>query len=189
MPFPQSLQKRPPSARQDFYTLFVLMLIALIIGPVLVFTGVHIDRRDRVSLQWPKITCKMLHWHKTYHSGGVHGGGSDSFAATYTYVVNRRRYVGSQVSVWQVDLDIGSADFADFAVAHPVDSPVDVYYDPQNPGNAVLIPGPYKTFVRLFIIGGSLLCANAVVVVFLLPSRFARMRREKMSYKLEKQVS
>lgn len=98
MPFPQSRQNQA-TARQSFYTLFVLMLIALIVGLVFVFIGVHIDRRNRVSLQWPKITGKMLHWNKTYHSG-VHGG-SESFAATYTYVVNQRRYVGSQIAVWE----------------------------------------------------------------------------------------
>jgi hypothetical protein len=73
--------------------------------------------------------------------------------ATYTYSVNGRRYVSHQLSVWSHDLSrAGKA--REFANAHPVRSTVDVHYDPQNPSNAVLVPGADEFGDHVFVYGG-----------------------------------
>jgi hypothetical protein len=91
-------------------------------------------RHDRLSLHWPTVPGVMLQADVAYGSRPGHS----YVKATYTYNVNGTRYVSHQISLWSPDLErVGGAE--SFAKAHPPNSSVNVYYDPQQPDNAVLI--------------------------------------------------
>jgi len=108
-----------------------------------------------------------------YHPGGRHSSGTYSITATYTYVINERRYIEHQITLWNPDL---RGRTGDFAARHRVPSPVDVYYDPQNPANAVLIPGADEWGNRVSIIYGGVLFAFGLLAALLLPSKFAKYK-------------
>jgi hypothetical protein len=107
-------------------------------------------RRDRPSLHWPIVPGVMmqveLHHHPRLH---------DYVQATYSYIVNGTRYVSHQIRLWNPDLS-RDYDAKPFAEAHPANSSIDVYYDPRNPENAVLIPGADESGCKALIRGGSI---------------------------------
>jgi hypothetical protein len=155
------------------------MLVGLIAGPLIIFYGIHANHRDRPSLQWPKVSGKMMQCDRGYHSG-THSS-YYYVIATYTYVVNGTRYVQHQITLWSPDLSRGDATA--FVAAHPTPSAVDVYYDPQNPANAVLIPGANEAGNRFFMIDGSVLFALGIFLTFMLPRKFARYQTQKQQEK------
>lgn len=159
-------------ARQVFYTLLGGALIGLIGGPLSIFQGIDANNRERPSLQWPKTSGTMTQC-DIIRTGGHPG---EKIAATYTYVVNNERYTGHQVTLYGY-YDAMKID--GFAYSHPASSAVDVYYDPQNPGNAVLVPGADESLNQFKIKCGYMVIALAVVIAFLLPARYAQMQQEK----------
>lgn len=169
-----SLSQWPPNqamvARQTFFTLLIIALVGLTCGPLFFFKGIDANNRDRPSLQWPRTTGKMMLCYQIYHPGGRHSSSTYSIAATYAYVLDNHRYFGHQIALWSPDLQ---GKTGNFVAMHPINSPVDVYYDPQNPENAVLIPGADEWNNRVFIDGGSVLFVLGIIMVFRLPSKFA----------------
>ncbi len=156
-----------------------MMLVGLIAGPLIIFYGIHASHRDRPSLQWPKISGKMMQCDLGYHRG-THSSYC-YVTATYTYVANGTRYVQHQITLWNPDLSRGDATA--FVAAHPAPSAVDVYYDPQNPANAVLIPGADEAGNRFLIIDGSVLFALGIFLAFMLPGKFASYQAQKQQEK------
>jgi hypothetical protein len=155
------------------------MLLGLVGGPLIIFDGVHSNQRDRPSLQWPEVSGKLMQCDLGYRSG-THSS-YHYVTATYTYIVNGTRHVEHQIALWSPDLSRGNA--TEFAAAHPAPSSVDVYYDPQNPANAVLIPGADDAGNRFLIIDGSVLIALGIIVVLMLPQKLARYQAEKKQEK------
>ena len=133
------------------------------------WTGVFLlrirtDHRDRPSLQWPAVSGKILqcrqeshHWRSTRYWVDV----------TYTYTVNGREYVGHRIAPWSVDLEeLNNSDRpSTFAAAHPVGSHVYVYYEPEHPDNAVLLPGPDEVGNRKFMLCGYIALSGGVLFV------------------------
>jgi len=132
------LKRRPPTWR-DYWSGQIILWGLVFIGPAFIFYGYYADQRDRPSLQWPKVSGVVMRCDQMYHSGRH---AYYNIAANYTYVINDRRYVGNQITLWNRDLHGGGGRTSAFVAAHPVRSAVDVYYDPLHPENAVLIPGP-----------------------------------------------
>jgi hypothetical protein len=131
--------------------IFSLFLFAGGVGMILY--GNASLRHDRSSLHWPTVpgVMQQVEWHyRGFHT-------SYSYVqATYSYIVNGTRYVSHQIRLWNSDLrsDLSGDVYAKpFAEAHPANSSIDVYYDPRNPDNAVLIPGADefndKNFIRI----------------------------------------
>lgn len=172
-------RKQGSPARQVFCLFIVLMLLGLVGGPLIIFDGIHSNQRDRPSLQWPEVSGKLMQCDLGYHSE-THSS-YHYITATYTYIVNGTRYVEHQIALWSPDLRHGNATA--FAAAHPVPSAVDVYYDPQNPADAVLIPGADEAGNRFFIIDGSVLVALGIIVALMLPRKFASYQAEKQPEK------
>src|SRR5262249_8640841 len=155
-----------------------LMGMFVVIGLLLALQAVHADHRDRPSLQWPKVSGKMMQCDKVYHSG--RHGGSYGITATYTYLINDRRYVAHQIALWSPDLRGKPGDFAD---KYPVSSTVDVYYDPQNPENAVLVPGPDEIGNRMSIRAGIASFVGGILLIFLLRPKLAEYKAQMESQK------
>jgi hypothetical protein len=119
------------------------MVIFVLIGPALVFYGYYADHRDRPSLQWPKVSGVVMQCEQVFHRGR---NSHYTVTINYTYFVNGRRYLGSRIALWSPDWSGGGGRTQAFVITYPVRSTTDVYYDPQNPENAVLIPGANEEF-------------------------------------------
>lgn len=144
------------------------LVLALFMAPY----GVYCLRRDRPSLQWPTVPGVMMQA-DVHRYSGRHSSGT-ILNATYSYKVNGTRYVSHQVRLWHNDLSI-SGNAASFALTHPVRSTVTVYYDPQNPANAVLIPGANEFADQQFIWAGPVATLLAAFQLLRLRKQYARM--------------
>lgn len=127
-----------PMTRWDYYSLQFLRMLFALIGAGMILWSVYAEHRDRPSLQWPKVSGTITQCAEIYHSGRH---AHYSVDVSYAYIVNGTRFVGNTIARWSPDFGDGRPT-GQFVDAHPVRSTVDVYYDPQHPENAVLIPGP-----------------------------------------------
>ncbi len=170
MPILPALRKRRPPRWRDYYTLLFLFLCAVLLGPWFTFYGLYADHRDRPSLQWPKVSGMLVQERKRYSVGRT----SDEMVnVSYTYAVNGHHYVGHHIPAWSTQWDAYEDDRSmAFANAHPVGSVVAVYYDPEQPDNAALLPGPDVAGNRFFMIGG---CAILVCGLFLVTMNFNKL--------------
>ncbi len=175
-----SSTRSPSTPRQNYFAVLILMAMFVVIGPLLVLQGIHADHRDRPSLQWPKVSGKIMQCDRVYHP--ARHGGSYGITATYTYVLNDRRYVAHQIALWSPDLRGKIGDFAD---KYPVSSTVNVYYDPKNPENAVLIPGPDETDNRMLIHAGAISFIGGILLIFLLRPKLAEYKAQMESQKIK----
>ena len=132
-------RNQQPATWQDVRNLRLMLWCANLIGPIFIFTGLHANYRDRPSLQWPTASGTMMEslvWH--------HQASKSSYyyvSVAYRYDVNDKHHIGHQVALWNPDLH-GSHDQAkSFVAAHRTNTPVEVYYDPDQPERAVIIPG------------------------------------------------
>jgi len=97
------------------------------------------------SLGWPRAAGIVMQsdlGSRTQRHGRWHARTTDYYAdIRYTYQVNDRRYVAQRISLINFDLasQTGTAARA-FLADHPARSTLDVYYDPQHPEAAILIP-------------------------------------------------
>lgn len=133
--------------------------------------GMFCLRRDRPSLQWPTVPGVMM---QADVRRGITRHHSDRLTATYSYEVNSTRYVSHQVRLWNSDLG-NTGNAASFARAHPARSTVAVYYDPQNPANAVLIPGANEFADQQFIWLGPVIIILAAFELLRTRKQYARM--------------
>ena len=76
---------------------------------------------------------------ENYHTGR---NSYYNVSVSYAYIINGRRFVESRIALWNRDLHGSGGRVHDFVAIHPVRAAVDVFYDPEHPENAVLIPGP-----------------------------------------------
>jgi hypothetical protein len=171
---------RGTTPRGIFHSYLVLTLVGLIVGPLIIFKGIHANHRDRPSLEWPKVSGKIMQCDKMYHSGSRRSNGTYSIEATYTYTINHQHYVEHQITLWNPNL---MRKTGNFILLHPVSSPVDVYYDPQNPANAVLIPGADEAGNRFTIICGCILFACGMVSATMLRPAYAKYKVQRQQEK------
>jgi hypothetical protein len=84
------------------------------------------------------------------------------FDVEYTYTVNGRQYTGTKYHVWP--RLVGNKYWFAARDAHPVGTPVTVYFDPDDPTNAYLSPGlgPDALFIAWFLAPFNLIMVGAV---------------------------
>ncbi len=121
--------------------------------------------KNRETLKW--FFSDVNNFHKTigvikssntYHTG-VRGGWS--FSITYEYFVDEAKFESSRVHFgYQTSSDVSYAQ--GFVNKYPVGKEVEVYYNPNDPSEAVLEP-EIKWFGLLYYIGGYILLS---VVLF-----------------------
>jgi len=150
-------RNQQPATWQDVRNLRLMLWCANLIGPIFIFTGLHANYRDRPSLQWPTASGTMMEslvWH--------HQASKSSYyyvSVAYRYDVNDKHHIGHQVALCNPDLH-GSHDQAkSFVAAHRTNTPVEVYYDPDQPERAVIIPGADEAGNRVSIGCGAVIFA------------------------------
>lgn len=115
-------------------------------------------REHRASLHWPSVEGTILQSERVR----VSGRGSPSYYAktAYTYKVNGTTYTSSQISLWTDYLAGVAGDH--FLNSHPTNSTVTVHYNPQDPTNAVLLPGADERANRTWMVVGAVILLLAV---------------------------
>ncbi len=141
-------------------------------GPVFIFCAINDDYRYGPSLHWPKVSGAVMQCEEVYHRR--YRNSFYSVEVTYTYIVNEQHHVGRRIALWSPDLH--GKQTGEFVSAHPVHSTVDVYYNPQQPDIAVLIPGPDELGKRIFIWCGSIISILGLWIIFRLRTRRVAMR-------------
>lgn len=146
--------------------------IFLVAGLCMIPYGMFCLRRDRPSLQWPTVPGVMMQ--ADVRRGITRHSQTDRLTATYSYEVNGARHVSHQVRLWNSDLG-NTGNAAAFAQAHPVRSTVEVHYDPQNPANAVLIPGANEFADQQFIWAGPVVIILSAYQLLRIRKQYARL--------------
>ena len=117
-------------------------MLLLIVAAALVLIGIYIlvlGRRSMqvgtASLTWPKTPGRIL-------TSEVKRGakGSARAAITYGYSVAGQSHTASRVNLSLAGSNLNES--SRIVNAHPVNSDVTVYYNPADPAEAVLEPGP-----------------------------------------------
>jgi hypothetical protein len=136
--------------------LMALIACVLVGGGFLVFGWINAIKVS-VSRRWPQVTGTITRSSVQSNTDAD----TDPYAVSieYHYVVNGVAYTGAQ----QMGSFIRQSSAQARAERYPVNSRVIVYFDPEQPANAVLEPGYTK--VMLAIAGG--------VVFLLLGARLA----------------
>jgi hypothetical protein len=164
-------RKRRPPTWGDYYALLLMYLCFVLIGPALILYALYANHRDRPTLLWPKVSGTIVQCQRKHYSG-LHSS-SEAVDVTYLYAVRGHHYVGHEIAPWSTDLDgYNGVRPAAFATAYPLGSTVDVYYEPQQPDQAVLLPGPDVQANRNFIYAG---CGFLLCGLFLVTMNFNRL--------------
>jgi hypothetical protein len=123
----------------DYYSLQFLRGLFAMIGAAMILYALYANHRDRPSLLWPKVTGTVMQCERVSYGSGGHSHYAVNIR--YNYVVNGGHYMGNTIARWSPDWGDGRGT-QQFAAEHPVQAPVDVFYESEHPENAVLVPGP-----------------------------------------------
>ena len=114
------------------------ILLGLTLATLLPFAALPQYLRAKSSLQWPHtkavITASYLVVGHFKQMKGYRG------VVQYRYQVGSAEYSGSRLSFGRTHLAVQDA-WQKVIDAYPVGKSVDVYYDPKDPGFAILEPG------------------------------------------------
>ena len=124
------------------------MNIALLAGMALTLFGIYLLKHSLSSYQkalasqrWPSVNGQLtdvLLW------GSRNTGGEikevEKLNVEYNYQINGQNYTGTLPTFYTLMYP----ETLEFANQHPVNSDIKIYYNPKNPSESVLIPGPRK---------------------------------------------
>jgi Protein of unknown function (DUF3592) len=126
----------------------------IIIAIVFIFLWLRGRRQVSSALNWPAVSGKVVFATvETRHSHSSSGGTSTAYYpnVTYEYTINGQRYQSSQISFGsQVGLGNYNAVLKK-VVGYPINSMVQVYYNPDNPAQAVLEKSAPASKIFLFV--------------------------------------
>ncbi|MEZ4733989.1 MAG: DUF3592 domain-containing protein [Caldilineaceae bacterium] len=151
-----------------FRWLRLLPLLFVVVGGVSLFLGVRQITRANASQSWPAVTGVV-----TVSELGKHLGNDRNDATTYSadisydYRVNDRDYINGAVTFGSVSSSEPSSARR-VLQRYPVGHAVTVYYNPVNPGEAVLEPGVHGGAWFLPLVGSIFLVVGAIFFVLLL---------------------
>ncbi|MGE0339870.1 MAG: DUF3592 domain-containing protein [Xanthobacteraceae bacterium] len=146
---------------------FFLTILAAFAG-LLVFATVYKYIEVRIAARWSSVPGKILSAKVVQRKAG--GTGSDqrhaelrNFAeVTYEYVVQGRRYRASRVSVGE---DLGNYRVEETLAKYPAGVPVMVFYNPANPGEALLERDvPEGLFRFMFLLVGGIVAVGLALI-------------------------
>lgn len=132
-------QEKTHNEKQRETLFFFIFLLA---GLLLIFLGIGTVKQAFASRNWPSCSGKILSSSVEKTSSGVGKNRSSSYTAAvlYEYRVAGQRYTSNQIFFGQYNFGSRSPAQA-LAAKYPAGKRVLVYYEPQNPANAVLQPG------------------------------------------------
>ena len=121
-------------------------------------------KKAQASIGWPSVNGDLL---KVRLWGKRNVGGTmqevENLRVSYSYDVRGISHTGSTVAFYTLVYP----ETVDFAQDHPVNSEVAVYYQPDNPSESVLIPGPKpgsKRYSDLLLAGIGVLISAGIAI-------------------------
>ena len=128
----------------DFTNIFTLLIVWGLLGFVFVLGNfflyreiVHTQNRENATLTWPtvpgEITASKVKKRHDSENGTV-----EYPHISYTYEVNGKKHHSSNIMAGG---ELGGMNVESTLARYPLGLKVTVYYDPQNPKDAVLEPG------------------------------------------------
>lgn len=124
------------------------MNLPLIVGIVFTLFGVYLiihavrnHRRAKQSESWPKVSGKLLNvelWGKRNIGGEMKD--AEKLSVKYEYTLKGKVHESSTVAFYTLMFP----ETTQFAENNSPDQSVDVYYNPADPSESVLIPGHRK---------------------------------------------
>jgi Protein of unknown function (DUF3592) len=129
------------------HLLFSLAAIAFAIGAWAAVQGA-------ATLRWPRVTAKIVDATLTLHERETRDRPDQrhTFAVHYQYAVGGRDYVGGAIEPYDLGMQ-NSAGAVKMRDRFPVGSAVQVAYNPNNPAEAYLMPGPSSFSLILLGLG------------------------------------
>ncbi|MCP9291970.1 DUF3592 domain-containing protein [Gracilimonas sediminicola] len=112
-----------------------------LLGIYLLIYALRNHKKALASQNWPKVSGKLVSinlWGKRNIDGQMID--ADKLSVKYDYSVHDKVYAGTVVAFYTLMYP----ETTEFAEDHTTDSPVDVYYNPAEPSESVLIPGHRK---------------------------------------------
>jgi hypothetical protein len=122
------------------------------------------------SYSWPHVTGRII---SSVAQSKLMRGRYGEFISNwpdvrYEYVVGDRRFVGDRIMF--IHLGFSKSTTQRLVDAYPVNKVVAVYFDPRNPGSAVLEPGIWWLFIPILAFATLL----AVLMVWIINAAFRR---------------
>ncbi len=121
-------------------------LVFLAVGLVILFFLLRQLRRAWQSRQWPRVRGTIQHsgtQRKVFYQSPSHPADrveSTTLDFRYDYTVHRQAYTGTRVTLSDSVIKTGR-QLQRRVEQFPPGKTVDVYYNPENPAESVLIPG------------------------------------------------
>lgn len=126
----------------------------IIIAVVFVVAALRSRRQVSAAQDWPTVNGKVIYATvETRHSHSSHGGTTTSYypKVTYEYTVNGQRYQNSRIS-FGLEVGLGNYNAVLRKVAtYPINSTVQIYYDPNDPSQTVLEKNSPSSKIFLFV--------------------------------------
>jgi hypothetical protein len=161
----------PESKLNNLRFMGILILVCFVLAVGFIVYGVYALRRDQPSLHWPTVRGTMLQVDVSYNHSRHGRDVSGNLQVTYSYIVDGTRHLSDQIALWGEGVD----DAGDFANEHPRNSSVEVYYDPQDPANSVLVPGADEMTNYMQIYGGVILIPLTTFSFFRTRKQYAQL--------------
>ena len=148
-------------------------ITGLVIGGLLLVGGFFLAYRigkpirDRAvaSVAWPTAEGRITGSRVERVKNGGDGKATYTADITYDYALDGRSFEGDRV--WFGD-DYSASDASAFRAAvdrYPVGQAVQVHYDPAEPAESVLEPGPTWSGSALYLIGLGLMTLGGIILV------------------------
>lgn len=135
-----------------------------IFGIFLLVRAVGDYKKAQVSLAWPETRGRLTDvrlWGKRNIDGEMRD--TEKLIVEYEYQVTGLRHRGRTAAFYTLVYP----ETVEFAESHPANSDVQVYYNPEKPGECVLIPGRKKDKPYSELILATLATMAGVVVAIL----------------------
>jgi hypothetical protein len=143
-------------------SMFTLITLALgAVSVVLIVFGFAATRTPGKSKDWPTVTGQVLASTITYRSGS-RGSRSPYPFVMYTYQVAGQQYQSQRIYFGS---EVGGSAMTGVIKKYPIGAQIPVYYNPQNPADAVLEHSSPASKVLIWI--GLILIAVAAATYFM----------------------
>lgn len=135
----KNLQK---NKKRGKVTGWIAVSVFMVVGVILIITGVYYLNASLKTAKWPSTDGKILTSKiALYYSGsGRNKSSSYNLEISYAYAVDGQGYTGRKISM--VDFGTGFKGYLkNLQNKYCIGTNVKVFYNPQDPENAVLEPG------------------------------------------------
>ena len=150
----------------------IIVVLAIILwGGWGIFKGVKLLVRTGKTKNWPTTSGRINETNIAVRHTSRRSNGNTYHSTRYEPMVNYEYQVGgvtySGVKIQEIGRSYGKSKADEIAANYPVGGLVTVYYDPESPGDAVLVPGGGNLALGE-IIGGVFFVVVGLVIGYVL---------------------